>query len=70
MISRLSIVEEEADETLYWLDLLVDSKKIESNHVKALHNEVHEIVAMTVASLKTLRGRTAANPKSKIQNLK
>ena len=66
MISRLSIVEEEADETLYWLDLLVDSKKIESDYVKAVRNEVHEIVAMTVASIKTLRSRTAVNPKSKI----
>jgi four helix bundle protein len=70
MISRLSIVEEEADETLYWLDLLVDSNKIDADRVKALRNEVHEIVSMTVASIKTLRGRTVPNPKSKIQNPK
>lgn len=70
MISRLSVVEEEADETLYWLDLLVDSKKIDGPRVLPLRNEVHEIVAMTVASIKTLRSRATEskiqNPKSKI----
>ena len=68
MISKLSIVEEEADETLYWLDLLTDSKKIAAARIKPLRDEVNEIVSMTVASIKTLRLRTAAirNPKSKI----
>src|SRR5689334_1975781 len=70
MISRLSIVEEEADETLYWLDSLVGSKKIEPGRVNTLPNEVQEIVAMTVASIKTLRSRALVNPKSKIQNPK
>ena len=70
MISRLSIVEEEADETLYWLDLLIDSKKIESDGVKALRNQVPEIVSMTVASIKTRRARTIGDPKSKIQTPK
>lgn len=70
MISRLSIVEEEADETLYWLDLLVGSKKVEPGRVNTLRNEAHEIVAMTVASIKTLRSRGLVNPKSKIQNPK
>jgi four helix bundle protein len=66
MISRLSIVEEEADETLYWLDLLVESKKLPSSRLQDLRNEVHEIVSMTVASIKTLRSRPIQNPKSKI----
>ena len=70
MISRLSIVEEEADETLYWLDLLVGSKKIEPGRVNTLPNAVQEIVAMTVASIKTLRSRALVNPKSTIQNPK
>jgi len=66
MISKLSIVEEEADETLYWLDLLVESKKITGSRVAPLAKEVHEIVSMTVTSIKTLRSRPIQNPKSKI----
>jgi four helix bundle protein len=66
MISKRSIVEEEADETLYWLDLLVESKKIAQPRIAPLAKEVHEIVSMTVTSIKTLRSRPIQNPKSKI----
>ena len=66
MISRLSIVEEEADETIYWMELIIDAGLTKPKRVEALRVEVHEIVAMTVASIKTLRTRTIQNPKSKI----
>ena len=66
MISKLSIVEEEADETAYWLDLLVESRKIPASRVEELSQEVYEIVSMTVSSIKTLRSRSIQNPKSKI----
>ena len=66
MISRLSIAEEEADETIYWIELLVDAGFVEAKRVQPLKDEVDEIVAMTVASIKTLRRRPIQNPKSKI----
>jgi four helix bundle protein len=68
MISRLSIVEEEADESLYWLELLVESGRIKSSRLSPLRGEIDEIVAMTVGSIKTLRRRAnrIQNPKSKI----
>jgi len=66
MISKLSIVEEEADEALYWLELLVAAKKIVAPRLEPLRTEISEIVAMTVASIKTLRSRTIHNLKSKI----
>ena len=65
MISKLGIVEEEADETSFWLGMLVDAKKACPQVCTPLINEADEIVAMTVASIKTLRQR--ANLKSKIQ---
>ena len=61
-ISKLSIVEEEADETLYWLELLAEVETSERPAVKRLMADSEAILAMTVASLKTLR----SNPKSKI----
>jgi len=66
MISKLGIVEEEGDETSFWLGMLVDAKKARSESCAPLIKEADEIVAMTVASIKTLRRRV--NPKSKIQN--
>jgi four helix bundle protein len=68
MISRLSVAEEEADETIYWIELLVDAEFIAPKRVQSLKDEVDEIVAMTVASIKTLRCRPIQKPKSKIQN--
>ena len=57
VISKLAIVKEEADETIYWLDLLIESKIVEPSRVDSLLRETNEIVAMVVASIKTLRGR-------------
>ena len=67
VISKLGDVEEEGDETLYWLELLIDSGVIPERRLRSLMNEVDEIIAMTVSSIRTMRKR---NPKSKIQNPK
>ena len=66
MISRLSIVEEEADEVIYWIELLTEAGLVRAKKVEPLQREVHEIVSMTVASIKTLRSRAIQTPKSKI----
>ncbi|MBN3872065.1 four helix bundle protein [Nostoc sp. JL33] len=55
LIAKLGIVEEEADETLYWLELLIESGLMTAEKLKSLMQEATEILAMTVASIKTLR---------------
>ncbi len=55
LIAKLSIVEEEADETIYWLELLIASRLITAEKLNNLMQETSEILAMTVASIKTLR---------------
>ena len=57
MIAKLKIVEEEADETLYWLELLIEAGLMPDSRLKPLMQEIDEILAMTVASIKTLRKR-------------
>ena len=57
LINKLKIVEEEADETLYWLELIVEGNLLPESQVKTLMKESDEIVAMTVASIKTLRNK-------------
>ncbi|HEX2697349.1 MAG TPA: four helix bundle protein [Anaerolineales bacterium] len=59
MIVKFKIVEEESDETMYWLELLLESNKLPHEEVSSLMKETNEIVAMTVASIKTLRARNA-----------
>ncbi|WP_416676557.1 four helix bundle protein [Egbenema bharatensis] len=68
IIAKLSIVEEEADECLYWMELLVEPGLVPEAKLKSLIAEVNEIVAMTVQSIKTLRARSqkTSNLKSKI----
>ena len=68
VLHKLSIVEEEADESLYWMELLVDAKIVSEKKLSKLNGDINEIVAMTVSSIKTLRARK--NGQSKIQNLK
>jgi four helix bundle protein len=58
MIHKLSIVEEETDESLLWMELLAESNLIPASRLSALMAEGNEILAMIVASIKTLRGRT------------
>jgi four helix bundle protein len=55
LIAKLGIVEEEADETLYWLELLIESGLMTAEKLKSLMQEATEILAMTLASIKTLR---------------
>lgn len=57
MINKLKIVEEEADETQYWLEILTEAGLVPQEQISSIHKETDEILAMTVASLKTLRNR-------------
>jgi four helix bundle protein len=71
VISKLGIVEEEADESIYWMELLIDGGFVPADRLKELLEETNQIVAMTVASIKTLRSRSSTPTlQSKIQNRK
>ncbi len=57
MLSKLGIVEEEADESLFWMELIVDDGMMPAKRVDPLKKEGNEILAMVVASIRTLRER-------------
>jgi len=67
LITKFSVVEEEADESAFWLELVTDHGLISSDKVAALQREAGELTAIMVASRKTLLAR---NPKSRIENRK
>ncbi|HLT42899.1 MAG TPA: four helix bundle protein [Sphingobacteriaceae bacterium] len=54
-INKLKIVEEEADETLYFLELLSEINPALTNEIQILHKEGNEILSIIVASIKTAR---------------
>ncbi len=57
MINKMKVVEEESDETEYWLELLVEAELVPQGQIADIYKETDEILAMTVSSIKTLRGR-------------
>ena len=59
-INKLKIVEEERDESLYWMELLIESGLMPMRRLEPLMREADELVAITVSSLKTTRARRAA----------
>ena len=61
MINKLKVVEEESDEVLYWLELLGESRIVPLAQLSEFSKEANEILAMTVASLKTLRAKAYRN---------
>ena len=57
-VAKLGIVEEEADETCHWLELIIESGMLKEPKVTDLLKEASEITAIMVASKKTARGAT------------
>ena len=52
-ISKITVVLEEADESCYWLEVIIDGKLLDSDRVKPLLQEANEITAIIAASRAT-----------------
>jgi four helix bundle protein len=59
-ISKISIVVEEADETVFWLELLADTAVVPPEKVSLLLKEANELRAICAASLRTAKDNRAA----------
>ena len=59
-IAKLSIVEEEADESKYWLELIGELIPTENKELRRLHCEANELTSIFVQSKKTARSRSQA----------
>jgi four helix bundle protein len=60
-INKLKIVEEETDETLYWLEIIEESGLASQEKVCSIIMETNEILSIIVATLKTLRYKNNQN---------
>jgi four helix bundle protein len=52
----MGIVEEECDESLYWLEMLSELGLVNGNRLSDLKREAGEILSIVVASIRTARG--------------
>lgn len=55
-IAKLGIVEEEADESIYWIELLVEAGLLKQSRVAELLGEADQILSIVVSSINTARG--------------
>ena len=54
-INKMAIVEEEADESMYWMELLIEAEITRDVELESLMKEADEILSIIVASIKTAR---------------
>jgi four helix bundle protein len=71
-IAKMGIVEEETDETIYWMEVLVEADMINRSRIDDLLKEADQILSIVVSSIKTARGgkRPLRSPQSAIRNSK
>ena len=56
-IAKMGIVEEEADETLFWLEVIEKVKILRKDLISSLMQECNEILSIVVSSINTARRR-------------
>jgi four helix bundle protein len=56
-IAKMGIVEEETDESLYWMELLIEAGIVKPKNIESLMEEGDELLAITVASINTAKRR-------------
>ncbi len=60
-VNKLKMVEEELDETLHWLELIMDSGMMQKDSLLSYYNECNELLSITIASIKSVRKRLDNN---------
>lgn len=69
-VVKMTTVEEECDESLYWMELLVEAGIVKQSKLQALMSEGGEILAIIVSSINTARSNSPGrvkNPQSAIR---
>ena len=66
-IAKMGIVEEEADESEFWLGLLLERGLLNAERASLLRREAGQILAMTVSSIRTARQAHRSTPHSALR---
>lgn len=54
-LNKLKMVEEELDETLNWLEIIMETEIVKPERLQALHAECHELLKIIISSIVTMR---------------
>ncbi|MBA3485033.1 MAG: four helix bundle protein [Pirellulales bacterium] len=57
LVAKLGIVEQELDETMYWLDLLAEAEVVPATRLVEMQQEAEELMKIVVTSIKTIKSR-------------
>ncbi len=68
-LNKLKIVEEELDETLYWLELIMEIQMIKSDLLSALYEENKELLKIIVSSITTMKANSINSKLPDMQNI-
>ena len=63
-VSKMNIVLEEADETLFWIEIIIAKQWMSNPELEAIWKEGNELTAIFVSSLKTVNDRINSQNKS------
>ena len=63
-LAKLGIVEEEADEAQFWLDIVAERRLCSTDRVSSLRDEARQLVAIVVSSIRTARRTPRSIPHS------
>jgi four helix bundle protein len=58
--NKMGIIEEEADETLFWLEMLVECEKAKNDDVKSMMDEAEQLLRIFAASRMTAKANAAS----------
>ncbi len=56
-VAKMALVQEQAEQCVYWLELLVEADLVDKSIATNLLGEANEIVNVAVSSLKTAKGK-------------
>lgn len=57
MISKIETALQELDESVYWMELLIDANIVEPKRLEVLMKEADELIAMAVTAVRTIKSR-------------
>ncbi|MDR1983676.1 MAG: four helix bundle protein [Prevotellaceae bacterium] len=63
-VNKLKIVEEELDETLYWMELIMEAQLVRKEILNDLMLENEELLKIIISSINTTKNRLSQNSKS------
>jgi four helix bundle protein len=67
-IAKMGVVEEEADESAFWLELIIEAALLKENRVRPLLHEANELTRIMASSRISASRRIQANRQSAIGN--